>query len=294
MNNLSNIKNNNTYTTSLIGKRKENEDAEAILLNLDSINKNFSNINFFGLFDGHGGNFVSLFLKKNLIKFFVNKKIEFPLKNEQVIQIYEYINKELREKFAKETLHTGSTAIIVIEFEKKINEKNILKGDSINNTTQITQNKYLNILNSGDSRCVICRDNIAIALTNDHKPNWPFEKRRIESLGGKIKFDGFDFRVGDLSVSRAFGDFDNKFITSLPDMYKYKLNLHDKFIIIACDGLWDVMSNHDAVNFILDNCYDKFLKNRKNKTINIAEKLANFAISSGSTDNVSVIVHFFY
>src|SRR5690606_39609294 len=47
-----------------------------------------------------------------------------------------------------------------------------------------------------------------LPLTKDHKPNWPEEYQRIMALGGKVEFDGYDYRVGDLSVSRAFGDID--------------------------------------------------------------------------------------
>src|SRR5436305_1930508 len=67
---------------------------------------------------------------------------------------------------------------------------------------------YINVINTGDSRCIICRDNLGIPLSKDHKPNWPEERYRIQQLGGKIYYDGDDYRIKDLSVSRAFGDID--------------------------------------------------------------------------------------
>ena len=50
---------------------------------------------------------------------------------------------------------------------------------------------------------MLCRDNFAIPLTKDHKPDFPEEKARIQALGGEIKFDGADYRIRDLSVSKA-------------------------------------------------------------------------------------------
>ena len=61
---------------------------------------------------------------------------------------------------------------------------------------------------------------------------------------------------------------------------------NDKFIIIACDGLWDVIDNQSAIDFI------KVLLN-KNKNINYAKELALHAYSKGSTDNITVIIYFF-
>jgi serine/threonine protein phosphatase PrpC len=69
--------------------------------------------------------------------------------------------------------------------------------------------KILWIINVGDSRAVLCNNNNdAVQLSIDHKPNLKSEKDRIEQLGGKIKFDGSDWRIKDLSLSRASGDTD--------------------------------------------------------------------------------------
>ena len=60
-------------------------------------------------------------------------------------------------------------------------------------------------------------------------------------------------------------------------------------MILACDGLWDVLSNQEVVNFILE--YKNKIDPMKDK-INIAEKLAQFAIDSGSSDNITIIINF--
>ena len=80
------------------------------------------------------------------------------------------------------------------------------------------------VYNLGDSRMILCKKSEAHVVTKDHKPNWPDEQTRIEKIGGKIYFDGFDWRIGDLSVSRAFGDLDNSpYISCKPDIFRYKI-----------------------------------------------------------------------
>ena len=61
------------YSFSMQGKRDSNEDQDIYILNLDNSNKNLNNVNFFAVFDGHGGDSVSKYLKNNLSQFFVNK-----------------------------------------------------------------------------------------------------------------------------------------------------------------------------------------------------------------------------
>lgn len=263
------------HSISLKGLREQNEDQHDIILNRNGKHPNLKKVNLFAVYDGHGGKLVSKYLKDNLSKHFIGNRVPYPLKSEYVNLVYDHLQKNLKNpEYNNMAYHCGSTALVVIDY--------IMDGEHV-----------LSILNTGDSRCILCRDDLAIALTVDHKPSWPREKHRIEQLGGTIVFDGFDWRIKDLSVSRAFGDIDaTPYLTHRPDIYKYKLSKKDKFIVLACDGLWDVLSNQLVVNFILENCYDNTLETRINKNLNIAEKLARHAIEKGSTDNVSIIIFF--
>ena len=265
--------NKNVYFASLQGKRESNEDAEVVIENIDGNDTTINNINCFCIMDGHGSRLISRYLKEVLPSYFLSKQIKFPLSKAYVMHVYDYLQKSL-EKHSY-TKKAGSTALAVFEYKQ-------------NNST------YVNIINLGDCRCIICRDNLAIPLTKDHKPNWPEEESRIKSLGGHIDFDGYDWRIGDLSVSRAFGDVDTKpFISHLPDLYRYKMDKSDKFIILGCDGLYDYLKDSDIVNFVLSNCYDNSVNKRINKDINISKKLAEYAIAKGSSDNISVVIRFF-
>jgi len=274
-NNVEHVNNNMTvYSASLKGLREQNEDAHVSIINLDSKNPAINNVNLYGVFDGHGGKEVSKFVKDYLPKFFVDKRIEYPISKKYVVTVYDHIQKTLHNhSFA---YYSGSTGLIVINF--KYNNEN-----------------YINVINNGDSRCVICRDNFAMPLSKDHKPSWPEEYHRITGLGGKIVIDNYgDHRIKDLSVSRAFGDIDAApFVTHRPDLFRYKIDKCDKFLIMACDGLWDVLSSEEAINFVLSSCYDVALKNRIHTKENIAKKLAMHALKKGSTDNISLYVIFF-
>lgn len=264
------------YHSSLKGDYREtNEDTHTIVTNISGKNRNLPKIDYISVYDGHGGSSVSQCLKKYFWKHFFSKNKTYPLKKNAVEDIFKNMTILLKKQLGNEARETGSTANVVIIYEKD-NEK------------------YLQVFNVGDSRSIICRkNNITHALSKDHKPGIFDEFHRIQKLGGKVYFDGNDWRIEYLSVSRAFGDFDSHpYVTYKPECFSYKLKHGDKFLIVACDGLWDVVTNDDATNFVLNMCYDSYGKRINKPHLNISQKLAEYAISKGSTDNVSVIVYF--
>ena len=117
------------------------------------------------------------------------------------------------------------------------------------------------VANAGDSRAVLCRGGLAVALSDDHKPAQEREKSRIEAAGGFIADIGGVCRVnGNLNLSRAIGDLKYKgnhelqrheqIITAHPDVMVESIGPNDEFLLLACDGVWDVMSNQQAIDFI--------------------------------------------
>jgi protein phosphatase 1G len=110
---------------------------------------------------------------------------------------------------------------------------------------------WLHVANAGDSRCVLCRGGQAVEMSYDHKPDQDVEKERIYGAGGFITAEG---RVnGNLNLSRSLGDFEYKgnpdipperqIITANPDVKSIELTSDDEFLILACDGVWDILSN---------------------------------------------------
>ncbi len=117
------------------------------------------------------------------------------------------------------------------------------------------------VANAGDSRGVLCRKGAAVPLSFDHKPNDKGETDRIVGAGGFITSANGHFRVnGNLNLSRSLGDLkykqnktlppEQQMITAQPDLLTETLCPGDEFIIMACDGVWDVMSNQQAVDFV--------------------------------------------
>jgi serine/threonine protein phosphatase PrpC len=263
------------FSYSIQGKRDSNEDQHFISTNLDNSNIELNSINFLSVFDGHGGKLVSKFLKEKLPDYFIKKfkkniftKPEFFSK--YINKVYNLLQDKLKQDHPRAANYCGSTSCITIHFKNKEDKQ-----------------YYLWILNVGDSRSVLSnKDGLAVQLSKDHKPNSPDEKKRIEKLGGSIVFDGVDWRVKDLSLSRAFGDIEcTPYVTHLPEIYRYKLSNDDKFIILACDGLWDVLNNQDAIDYIQN------LENEKYKG-NYAKALCEYAYKMGSLDNITIIIYF--
>jgi len=118
------------------------------------------------------------------------------------------------------------------------------------------------VANAGDSRAVLCRGGRAVALSEDHKPNDAREKRRIEAAGGYVENSGpGQYRVnGNLNLSRALGDLEYKkdatrgpeeqIICATPDVEFAERSEEDEFLVICCDGVWDVKTNQEVVDFI--------------------------------------------
>lgn len=117
----------------------------------------------------------------------------------------------------------------------------------------------LYVANAGDSRAILCRENgEAYALSFDHKPADKIESDRIVKAKGFVNHVG---RVnGNLNLSRAIGDLKYKqnnelsraeqIISGDPDISITELYPTDKFIVIACDGIWDCFSNQAMVDFV--------------------------------------------
>ena len=165
--------------------------------------------------------------------------------------------------------------------------------------------------NLGDCRAVVSRAGRALALSADHKPTLEVEKNRIEAAGGWI---GSKRINGVIAVSRAFGDIEYKtfkdkcwgwdrtfkadLITCDPDVRVAELDpLRDEFMIVACDGLWDVFSSQEAINFVRRRLYVMLVKRpaehdwpTQEILQHVVDELVAKAIAMGSVDNTSACI----
>ncbi|GAB4837124.1 hypothetical protein Ancab_002035 [Ancistrocladus abbreviatus] len=225
---------------------------------------------FCGVFDGHGknGHFVSKVARNQLPTFLLSQKNvlaktnaavpnegktdaaensmmnnEFLQWKEACISAFKVMDKQIELLDTVDCSVSGSTAVVVIK-----------------------QGEDLVIANLGDSRAVLGTMTeagiSATQLTSDLKPSLPDEAARIKKLNGRVfalKQEPHIQRVWlphedspGLAMSRAFGDYDLKEhgIIAIPDVSHHLLTSKDHFVVLATDGVWDVLSNEEVVSII--------------------------------------------
>eukprot|EP00534_Pseudo-nitzschia_fraudulenta_P014662 CAMPEP_0201234804 /NCGR_PEP_ID=MMETSP0852-20130820/6515_1 /ASSEMBLY_ACC=CAM_ASM_000632 /TAXON_ID=183588 /ORGANISM="Pseudo-nitzschia fraudulenta, Strain WWA7" /LENGTH=506 /DNA_ID=CAMNT_0047528201 /DNA_START=488 /DNA_END=2005 /DNA_ORIENTATION=- len=182
--------------------------------------------------------------------------------------------------------YQGSTAVVVLVHVGENGDRTLVSA------------------NIGDSRAILCRGRKAVDLTRDHKPSDEREKARIRSMGEDVQWDPYGeiYRVKDLSLSRAIGDrFAKPVVSSEAEIDCLPVNdEEDEFFLLASDGLWDVMTSQEVVDFVHEmlECPTQSVKTKKGKIVLTPEfrrrKMARFvaheALERGSADNVCVIL----
>ena len=282
------------FNTSMGNIRDYNEDTiAATKIILDGVND--SNTFFFAVYDGHGGNGCSLYLKEKLHHF---------IKNFTKESLNEAIN-TVEEKFMS---------------EEALDEKGEIKDPSGScGIMALIQKNKLIIANVGDSRLVLFKKNSLYFSTEDHKPGSPSEKTRIEKGGGMVyqtpsliplhqngKEIEPPWRVlpGRLSVSRTFGDVEAKneklggmknVVVALPDITEIELDEDFNFMVLGCDGIFDVLSNEEILECVKIVLKEKEINDLNNVNISelcgyIADMIIKSSLAKDSYDNVSCIV----
>jgi protein phosphatase 1G len=259
------------------GWRKRMEDSHISDLNQG----NNSKLHVFGVFDGHGGKEVAQFVK---VHFTEELCANNSYKNGN-------LKKALAENFLRmdDMLVTGPGKVELKIIAQKTKEEDELINQREKNNKQMDlfkqilgqgkdeedismmtgctasvcaideQNKKIYFANAGDSRSVICKNGIAFPMSIDHKPELDIEKNRIYKADGWVS----DGRVkGNLNLSRSLGDLEYKqnkklpaedqMITANPDVVVESLTNDVNFIILACDGIWDCMTNQEICDFVTD------------------------------------------
>jgi len=236
------------------GNRNYMEDKGKSIINLNG-NPDEA---LFCLFDGHGGDNVSIFLQQNFDKFFkeilpINaQNYDYKLKN-----LFSSIDNQIKEKNYDQVGSTATIVYIVKESGRKI----------------------LYCANIGDTRCVLIKSMEYKRLSYDDRASDEKESNRIIQEGGVV----FGGRVyGQLMLTRAFGDMEFKShgVLSEPHVTRVMLNEEDKYIIIASDGVWDVINDEEIYEM------SKMYIDSKEFCKNIVQT----SINKGSMDNISCFV----
>ncbi|KAE7999080.1 hypothetical protein FH972_003561 [Carpinus fangiana] len=309
-------------SVSICGKRPEMEDAIAAVPRfmkipikmligdrvIDGMNQSLTHVtsHFFAVYDGHGGSQVANYCRE---------RIHLALAEEIGV--------------TKDNLNNGRMeANLELQWEKaftscfhKVDDEiggNVGRSDNGSNgdasepvapetvgstaVVALICSSHIIVANCGDSRAVLCRSKEAMALSIDHKPNREDEYARIEASGGKvIQWNGHRV-LGVLAMSRSIGDrYLKPWIIPEPEVMFLPRARDDECLILASDGLWDVMSNEEACDVARRRI---LLWHKKNGAASLVERgtgidpaaqaaadyLSMLALQKGSKDNISVIV----
>jgi len=237
---------------------------------------------FFAIFDGHGGPKCSEFLRDNFLEYCSSWS------NENVItDSFLKIDKQLEE----DEITDGSCAIMVKILEKK----------TYASTLSGSNDYEIICVNLGDSRCIFWDGQKVVPLSKDQKPTNPGEKKRIEEAGVCVSAGMVS---NDLAVLRAFGDFRHKknegksqreqSVIAVPEIKKIvvpKKSNGKRFIVLASDGVWDVMSNEEVCEFINYRLKEQekkveYLKNRLERMKEVHMNYLNEREESGKEKDV--------
>lgn len=248
---------------------------------------------YFGVYDGHGGSRVA-----HACRDFLHRLV--------IQQVFGEGEDDDDERINWEKVMSESFCIM----DEKVNEEGAEMA-TIGSTAVVAvvgEEEFI-VANCGDSRAVLSRAGVALPLSVDHKPDRPDELDRIENSGGRVINWNGQRVLGVLATSRSIGDMYLKpYVIPDPEVIVSKRSDADEFLILASDGLWDVIPNDVACDVtrrclsgqMIRRC-DQQSKSRKTDeqssegvkeslAARAASFLAELAIGRGSRDNISVVV----
>ncbi|MCO5548087.1 hypothetical protein L7F22_001545 [Adiantum nelumboides] len=291
----------------ICGRRREMEDTAVIVPSFTQLQNSGSfagtpcDLHFYGVYDGHGGSQASKYCAERLHHALAEEIARCPIREERsdiegwrsiMLSCFSNVDKEVggvcpygacddvdssagccSGTIAPENV--GTTAVVAVV-----------------SSSQIV------LANCGDSRAVLSKGGKAIPLSQDHKPERADETNRIEAAGGRvIAWKGY--RVGALlAVSRAIGDrYLKRYVISEPDVVCLERSEEDECLILASDGLWDVIDNETACD-VARRCLASARGRERRRTsrgedlasATAAATLVKLACGKRSQDNITVVV----
>lgn len=265
---------------SMQGWRVEMEDAHTAVIGLPSL-KDWS---FFAVFDGHAGARASAVCSDQLMNHIITNG-DF-----QKMDVKSGTETQPSMEAIKSAIKNG-----FLNMDEKLRlMPEVVSGQDKSGSTAvgvIISPDHIFFANCGDSRAVLSSGGKCKFSTTDHKPVNPIEKERIEKAGGSVMIQRVN---GSLAVSRALGDFEYKNVEGMgpceqlvspePEIFVQDRSPEDEFLVLACDGIWDVMSNEELCDFV---------RNRLQITASmesICNQVIDTCLYKGSRDNMSIVI----
>ncbi|XP_072034099.1 protein phosphatase 1F-like isoform X2 [Amphiura filiformis] len=246
--------------------RRKMEDKHVIIPDLNTLFnfKDSKTRGFYAVYDGHGGieaaNFTAAHLHCHVVK-----QPEFKEDPSSALaKGFRAVDDAFIMKAKREGLRSGTTGVVAL-----------LEPDAVH------------IAWLGDSQVMLLKDGLPEVVMEPHKPERPDEKKRVEDMGGFVVWFGAWRVNGSLAVSRSIGDPDHKpYVSNETDTKTIPLDGTEECIILACDGLWDSTKRNKVARTVRD-----FIATEE-PLDGISIKLVEHARSSGSNDNITVLVVF--
>ena len=257
------------------------EDAETAILSLDSDPE----WGFFAVFDGHGGSRVAQYCGTAVYK--------------RVVSDPAWASGDYETAFKAGYLGADQD---ILDSDDPLLANDPSGATAVSVAINLAKGKLF-CANSGDSRAVLCRGGSAVALSEDHKPDNEEESARITAAGGFVSLGRVN---GSLALSRAIGDHafkqnsslppEEQAVTALPDVLSLDLDPTDEFFIVACDGIWDCMSNQQVIDFIRERMPEPSTRASETELLEISSELImnclapSPSISGTGCDNMTVVI----
>lgn len=275
---------NLTWAVSAMqGWRRGMEDAH--ITNVDDLGERFKDCAVFGVYDGHGGKEVSEYVADNLPKLVRNMEKTDDL-GKVLLQAYLRLDENMQKDPFSGSKYSmqGCTAV-----------------------SCMMQGRKIVFANSGDSRAIVGTYSGEVRVaTHDHKPNSPTERSRILAAGGTVDAMQGQYRVcQNLNLSRALGDLrykvddtigpEKQIISGYPDTLEVELEDDDEWVILCCDGIWDVLTNEECLQYVQTHI-EKHGEGQKNEQTlracveDLLDRVCSPDSMSAGTDNMTAIL----
>ena len=258
------------------GRRESMEDAYTVYRGLALAPDKYAApcAQVFAIFDGHGGSHVAQYCALHLVQHLEQALAWEASARDALKRTFGALEMGAIRDLPEGIIATcGTTALVVVQIGRE--------------TT---------VAHCGDSRAVLSR--APHTVTVDHKPQRVDERARIEAEGGFVMYmprQNYYLTMGTLAMSRAIGDIDlHPWVSSEPEITEINADHDNDFLLLASDGLWDVMTNEDAVSCV-ETCLAEKTENdyktdRASQFASALRVLVGSAYTAGSRDNISAII----
>jgi serine/threonine protein phosphatase PrpC len=303
--------------SGMMGFRDTMEDQELVCTSLEVNGLALKGHSIFVVFDGHGGGYAAKFCKANFIETLCKSE---DFERYAALQLHgkcsradangvnllkgalTYTFEELDRRLTREQMQQNKNFVdstlmdSTFKFDNtRPPSMNTSVGERSGTTcvaVVLTPTHFV-CANAGDSRAILRRNGQVLPLSFDHKPNNIPEKSRIVNAKGEVTGKRID---GDLAVSRALGDFVHKMnrdldarlqkVIATPDFTVYpRIYSADEFIVLACDGIWDVATNQQCSDFV-----QHLLSHGETDLGSICEEALDTCLERNSRDNMTIAV----